>query len=142
MLSCFSRVQLSATIWTVALQAPQSMGLSRQNIAVDHHALLQGSFLTQGSNPCLLHCRWIFFTAELLGEPLNIRILQSGSNNHDCASPAPLRQRLDFPGGTSGKEPACQYRRHKRQGFDPWVRKISWRRAWQPTPVFLPGESR
>ena len=26
-------------------------------------------------------------------------------------------------------------------GFDPWVRKISWRRAWQLTPVFLPGES-
>ena len=25
--------------------------------------------------------------------------------------------------------------------FDPWVRKISWRRAWQPTPVFFPGES-
>ena len=26
-------------------------------------------------------------------------------------------------------------------GFDPWIGKISWRRAWQPTPVFLPGES-
>ena len=26
-------------------------------------------------------------------------------------------------------------------GFDPWVRKIPWRRAWQPTPVFLPEES-
>ena len=25
--------------------------------------------------------------------------------------------------------------------FDLWVRKIPWRRAWQPTPVFLPGES-
>ena len=25
--------------------------------------------------------------------------------------------------------------------FDPWGRKIPWRRAWQPTPVFLPGES-
>ena len=24
--------------------------------------------------------------------------------------------------------------------FDPWVGKIPWRRAWQPTPVFLPGE--
>ena len=24
--------------------------------------------------------------------------------------------------------------------FDPWVRKIPWRRIWQPTPVFLPGE--
>ena len=29
----------------------------------------------------------------------------------------------------------------KRRGFNPWVRKILWRRAWQPTPVFLPGES-
>ena len=29
----------------------------------------------------------------------------------------------------------------KRCGFDPWVTKIPWRRAWQPTPVFLPGES-
>ena len=25
--------------------------------------------------------------------------------------------------------------------FDPWVRKMPWRRPWQPTPVFLPGES-
>ena len=25
-------------------------------------------------------------------------------------------------------------------GFDPWVRKIPWRRKWQPIPVFLPGE--
>ena len=46
-----------------------------------------------------------------------------------------------FPGGASGKEPTYQYRRHKRRGFNPWVRKIPWRRAWQPTPVFLPGES-
>ena len=30
----------------------------------------------------------------------------------------------------------------KEFGFDPWVRKIPWRRAWQPTPVFMPGESR
>ena len=31
--------------------------------------------------------------------------------------------------------------RRKRLGFDPCVRKIPWRRAWQPTSVFLPGES-
>ena len=31
--------------------------------------------------------------------------------------------------------------RDRRGGFDPWVRKIPWRRTWQPTPVFLPGES-
>ena len=29
----------------------------------------------------------------------------------------------------------------RRPGFDPWVGKISWRRAWQATPVFLPRES-
>ena len=29
----------------------------------------------------------------------------------------------------------------RRPGFDPWVRKIPWRRKWQPTPVLLPGES-
>ena len=48
---------------------------------------------------------------------------------------------LDFSGASSGKEPGCQCRRLKGWGFDPWVWKISWRRAWQPTLVFLPGES-
>ena len=48
---------------------------------------------------------------------------------------------MGFPGGASGKEPACQCRRNKRRGFHLWVRKIPWRRAQQPTPVFLPGES-
>ena len=43
--------------------------------------------------------------------------------------------------GTSGKEPACRCRSCKRRGFNPWVGKMPWRRAWQPTPVFLPGES-
>ena len=46
-----------------------------------------------------------------------------------------------FPGGTTGKESACQCRRCKRCGFNPWVGKIPWRRKWQPTPVFLPRES-
>ena len=50
-------------------------------------------------------------------------------------------KRLRFPSDSSGKELSCQCRRHKRYRFDPWVRKIPWRRAWQSTPVFLPGES-
>ena len=36
---------------------------------------------------------------------------------------------------------ACVCLQCRRPGFDSWVRKISWRRKWQPTPVFLPGES-
>ena len=46
-----------------------------------------------------------------------------------------------FPGGTSGKESPWKCRRHKRPGFDPQIGKISWRKAWQPTPVCLPRDS-
>ena len=45
-------------------------------------------------------------------------------------------------GGGNGEDPTCQFRRHNRREFNPWVGKIPWRRAWQRTPVFLPGESR
>ena len=48
---------------------------------------------------------------------------------------------MSFPGGASGKEPACQCRRCNRRRFDPWVGKISWNRKWQPNPAFLPAES-
>ena len=46
---------------------------------------------------------------------------------------------LGFP----GKElrPVNAGDRHKRPGLNPWVGKIPWRRVWQPTPVFLPGNS-
>ena len=45
---------------------------------------------------------------------------------------------LGLPWWLSGKVPTCQCRR---SGFDSWVRKILWRRKWQPTSVFLLGES-
>ena len=48
---------------------------------------------------------------------------------------------MGFPGGISGKQRTCQCRRYKRCRFNPWVRKIPWRREWQPIPVFLPAES-
>ena len=50
-----------------------------------------------------------------------------------------LGEKREAKGGV--KEPNCQCRRSKRPGFHPWVRKIPWRRKWQPTAVFLPGES-
>ena len=42
--------------------------------------------------------------------------------------------RKGFPSG-NGKESTCQCRRLKRHGFDSWVRKIPWRRKWQPIPI-------
>ena len=47
------------------------------------------------------------------------------------------RKILGFSGGVSGKEPTCQFRRHKRHGFDSWIRKIPWRRKQQLTTMFL-----
>ena len=53
-----------------------------------------------------------------------------------------LTQHLTFPGSSVvSKESTCQYRRHRRCRFSPWIGKISWRRKWQPIPVFLPGKS-
>ena len=45
---------------------------------------------------------------------------------------------LGIPGGTCGKESACQCRSRRRRRFDPCVGKIPLRRKWQPLPVFLP----
>ena len=43
-----------------------------------------------------------------------------------------------FPDNSDSKESTCECRIH---GFDPWVRKIPWKRKWQSPPVFLPGKS-
>ena len=48
---------------------------------------------------------------------------------------------FELPRWLSGQESTCQCRRHRRHRFDPWVGKIPWRKKWQSTPVFLPGES-
>ena len=45
---------------------------------------------------------------------------------------------MGFPGGSDSKKLACNTGTPR---FHPWVRKSPWRRQWQPTPVFLPGES-
>ena len=48
---------------------------------------------------------------------------------------------VGFSGGANDKEAICQCRWCKRLRFYSWVGKIPWRRAWQPSPGFLPGES-
>ena len=48
---------------------------------------------------------------------------------------------LGLPHWLSCQESACQCRSRRSRMFNPWIRKIPWRKAWQPTPVFLPGES-
>ena len=67
-------------------------------------------------------------------------ILSRGEKNSLFTICHKYRCLCGLPGGDSGKEPACQCRSLKRHRFDPWIRKIPWRKAWQSTPVFLPRE--
>ena len=67
---------------TIALQVPLSMGLSKQNAGVGCHFLLQGIFLTQGTDLCLLHYRW---PPELQVDalPLKVPVVKPpGKTNH------------------------------------------------------------
>ena len=59
-------------------------------------------------------------------------------------SPPPPPCQSGFPDGLVHKESAWNagdWPQYSRPGFNPWVRKIPWRRKWLPTPVFLPGKS-
>ena len=68
LLSCFSCVWLFATLQTVALQAPPCVGFSRKNTG----RVLQGTFLTQGSNvSCLLHWQVGSLPLTPLGKPID-----------------------------------------------------------------------
>ena len=63
-------------------------------------------------------------------------------NNYGYRLPQNQEERLwAFQVALVVKNPPANAGRCKRCGFDPWVEKIPWKRAWQPTPVFLPGES-
>ena len=48
---------------------------------------------------------------------------------------------MGFPGGSVGKEPTCNAGDIGDIGSIPGLGRFPWRRPWQPTPVFLPGES-
>ena len=79
----------------------------------------------------------------LLGHSPKDRKFSWGSRKHQSCSVTFRENSLDFITSMKGLPRwfTCQRRRWKRHMFDPWVRKIPWRRAWQPTPVFMPGES-
>ena len=70
LLSC---VQLFVTLWTVAHQAPPSMGFFRQEYWSGFQSLFQGIFLTWGSNLGLSHCRQILYCLSHQGSPIKIK---------------------------------------------------------------------
>ena len=125
-----------------------------QNVSSPERWLTSFSSHPPTPNPAeWLHCSH-FFCCGLLLPLLGLHVAGSDSVSCFCVQPfsgacfqvlpwCEIYQQfilfLGFPGGASDKEPACQCWSHKRCRFDPWVGKIPWRRAWEPTPGF-PGE--
>ena len=102
------------------------MEFSRQEYWIGLPFLLQGIFPTQGSNPHLPHCRQILYCLSHRKELKTCSKVWWG-----------------FPGGANVKNPPANAREVGVAGLFPFPRysvgKICWRRAWQPTLVFLPG---
>ena len=115
---------------------PSSWNFPGKNTGAGCHFLLQGIFPTQGSNLGLLHCRQTLYCLSHQGSLVEIVLLSSF-----CLLRCFTCQEKGFAAGASGKEPVCQSRRPKGYRFYPWIGKMPWKRAEQPPPVFMPGES-
>ena len=131
-----SRVWLFATPWTIAYQSPLSMGFSRQGYWSGLPFPSPEDLPDPGIKPGSPKLQADALPSEPAGKPG-----PRTERRNQCEKYRGSRISRGFPGGTGGKGPICQCRRHKKFGFCPWVRKIPWRKEWQPTPVFLPGES-
>ena len=104
MLSCFSHVRLFENPWTVACQAPLSMGLSRQEYWKGLPCPLQGIFPTQESNPCLKSpaLSGKFFATRKTWEALLITYIYFINFSLSSFLLYPFRERLDwYPSGSS-----------------------------------------
>ena len=77
--------------------------------------------------------QWILvsaFLVSLLKFVIQLKNVKKSNLTHSGASQVAQGQRVHLP---SGRRRSCR--------FKPWVRKIPWRRKWQPAPVFLPEKS-
>ena len=125
-----------------------------KNTGMDGHALLQGIFLTQESNWGLLHYSWIFYQESYQGSPKSYIRLHKKRMCTLYYSSLPSSEKAMTPHSSTlawkiprTEEPGrLQSMGSLRVGHD-WATSLSlftfthWRRKWQPTPVFLPGES-
>ena len=124
-----------ATPWTVAHQAPLSMQFLRQEYGVGCYLLLQGIFLTQGLNPCLLHWQadslLLSFLRSFYSGPIFCRATPLDKLNIQAQQEIQeyrltLRKTMGWFKGEKEKSNKLLYLSTRR-------------RQWQPTPVLLPG---
>ena len=106
-----------------------------QNTGMGSLSLLQGNLPNPGIKPKSPALQADSLPAEPQGSP---RILEWVAYSFSSASSQP-RNQTGVSGIVGGFFTSCL--QCGRPRFNPWVGKIPWRRKWQPSPVFLPGES-
>ena len=114
-----------------------------QNIGMGSLSLLQGIFAAQGSEPRSPALQVDSLPAEPQGKPKKslealICVVKCWQGMRETTS----NYEGGFPGGTVVKNPPANAGDIRDTASNPGVKKIPWRRKWQPTPVFLPGKSR
>ena len=111
-------VWLFSTPWTVAHQAPLSMGFSGENTEVGYHALLQGIFLTQGWKLhlwCLMHWQADSLPLSHLGSPYLKHISCADTATGNCLWGVVGDQPSEGPHGASWALPSDDC------GFKVWL---------------------
>ena len=143
-----SHVPLFAIPWTIACQAPLSIGFSRQEYWNGLPCPPPGDFPNPGIKPRSSALQADYLSSEPLGKPKNtgvgsLSLLQENFPTQESNQGLLhcTRNQTRLPKWLSGKESSCQCTSCRRHGFNPWVGKIPLRRKWQPTLVFLPGKS-
>ena len=133
------KCSVSDSLWPHGLYSPwDSPG---QNTGLGSRSLLQWIFPTQELNGVFCIAGGFFTSWATREAHIGLGPTQMTSLNVNYKDTvfkySPILRYWVFSGGSNGKKIYLQCRR---PGFDPWVGKIPCRRAWQPTPVFLPGE--
>ena len=118
------------SLWTVAHQVPLSMDFPGSNPAVGFHFLLRGIFLTQGSNPGLLHCRRILY--QLSHQGSLVSSCNSAKARHGC---------LKMPSFREGETTAFNYLEIEAASLTSARWRLAVSSQWTLT-ISLVGESR
>ena len=117
----FSCVQLFATPWTVACQAPLSVGFPGKNTRVGCHFLRQKIFPTQGWNLCILDCRWILYHWAMREADSEIFV----EKNLHVSGPTQFKPKCTGVGCILGEGPLEEL------DHQLWLRKLfPWRTRW------------
>ena len=134
------------TIWKEKTGLPRPPASAKDMSSIPHSRISHAPQSNQAHTPQPLSLRSRAHEPQL-PEPLHLQPASTMRRPRITVKSSPCSPQLEKiqeqqqRRRASGKNSACLCWRHRRREFDPRVRKIPWRRTWQPTPVFLPGKS-